>query len=520
LSTGQNSKFAVAADDVIALGGEWGIPMKTDEAAHYAVALNRLSKDLAQLDDMSPTNVPVSDERAGSVYLSDSSNDPSHFFIWRCDIRCSDTGTLAGLTVGLKDNISLAGVPMTLGSRFLESYVPNTNATVAARLLDAGARIIGKLNMDSFSHAAQSFGGGLGDFVPPLNPVDPGRMTGGSSSGAAAAVAAGEVDLAIGGDQGGSIRIPSSWCGVVGLKPTHGLIPHTGAIGIEPTLDHLGPIAQSVDLISIALGTLAGGDGCDPRQAAIPRIDFGQPPVVDKVDGLRIGLLREGFGSDDSDADVDRIVSNAVGWLSARGAEIQEVSVPGHIACQLLARAMVFLGQYMFFQYFESPFVQSYHQSAFTTAFADFIKTRPGLLPPRVKLSLLLGSADRQRAITRYNEALRLGPIYTAMYDAAFEEVDCLVMPTVPITAPIYIPPADPDVALERTLMRGHLPNITRNTAPFNVTGHPALTVPCGDSGGLPVGIMLVGKHFSEPMLFRIAKAVESGRDKQSSTAG
>jgi len=159
--------------------------MTTDEAAHYATALNRLIEDLAQLDDLALPNTPPAVQRTASVSASDSSKDPSHFFIWHCDIQSSNAGTLAGLTVGLKDNISLAGVPMTLGSKFLENYVPNVDATVASRLLGAGARIVGKLNMDSFSHAAQSFGGGVGDFVPPLNPVDPGRMTGGSSSGAA-----------------------------------------------------------------------------------------------------------------------------------------------------------------------------------------------------------------------------------------------------------------------------------------------------------------------------------------------
>ena len=177
----------------------------------------------------------------------------------------------------------------------MDGYIPDFDATVVTRLLDAGATIVGKLNMEDFS-----FGGpgvaGVGDFGRPLNPHDAGYVTGGSSSGCGAAIAAGEIDIALGGDQGGSIRIPAAWSGCLGLKATHGLIPHSGVFGLEPSVDYVGPMTRTVDDLAAVLQCVAGPDGYDPRQAKCRRAPGLCRRAWPKLKGLRIGVLAEGFG--------------------------------------------------------------------------------------------------------------------------------------------------------------------------------------------------------------------------------
>ena len=192
-------------------------------------------------------------------------------------IRTRDDGPLAGRRVAVKDNIEVAGVPMMNGSSAVAGFVPRRDATVVTRLLDAGAVVTGKAVCENLCFSGGSHTAFTG---PVFNPWDRGRSAGGSSSGSAALVAAGHADLALGGDQGGSIRIPASFCGVVGHKPTHGLVPYTGAFPIENTLDHLGPITRTVRDAALMLGVLAGPDGLDPRQQAHqhgPRAGRGLP---------------------------------------------------------------------------------------------------------------------------------------------------------------------------------------------------------------------------------------------------
>src|SRR5499427_5045935 len=197
------------------------------------------------------------------------SEDPVGAFIRRCRVKGADTGPLAGKTVGLKDHVALAGVPLTFSSHMMDGYVPDFDATIVTRLLDAGATIVGKLKMEEFSWGGPGLSG-VGDYGRPLNPHNREHVTGGSSSGSGAAVAGGAVDIALGGDQGGSIRLPAAWCGIVGLMPTHGLVPHSGVFGLEPTIDYVGPMARTVDEVAIALQCVAGRDGYDPRQAHVP----------------------------------------------------------------------------------------------------------------------------------------------------------------------------------------------------------------------------------------------------------
>src|SRR5215468_10488907 len=221
------------------------------------------------------------------------------------EIKGADGGPLAGRQVAIKDNIAVAGVPMMNGSATVEGYVPLRDATVVTRLLDAGATITGKAVCEDLCFSGGSHTSRTG---PVRNPWDPTRSAGGSSSGSAALVAAGLADMATGGDQGGSVRIPAAYSGVVGHKPTHGLVPYTGAFPIEQTIDHLGPMARTVADVALALGVMAGPDGLDPRQPAALEV----PDYVAELDrgaaGLRVGVVTEGFGRENSEPAVDAAV--------------------------------------------------------------------------------------------------------------------------------------------------------------------------------------------------------------------
>src|SRR5215469_8033880 len=244
------------------------------------------------------------------------------------ELTTASDGPLAGRRVAIKDNIEVAGLPMMNGSATVEGFTPRRDATVVTRVLAAGGMITGKSVCEDLCFSGGSHTSRTG---PVRNPWDRSRTTGGSSSGSAALVASRHADLALGGDQGGSVRIPSSFCGTVGHKPTHGLVPYTGAFPIENTIDHLGPITRNVHDAALLLTVLAGRDGLDPRQ----RHD---PPAADYlagldagVAGLRIGVVTEGFAIPDrSQPGVDEAVRAAIARLAAAGADVSEISVPWH----------------------------------------------------------------------------------------------------------------------------------------------------------------------------------------------
>ncbi|WVM91481.1 amidase family protein [Halopseudomonas pachastrellae] len=211
----------------------------------------------------------------------------------KTQIKGADSGPLSGKTVVIKDNVAVAGVPMANGSYSIDGYVPSEDATVVTRLLAAGATVVGKAVCEDLCFSGASFTSASG---PVLNPWDTSRNAGGSSSGSAVLVLTGEADLAIGGDQGGSIRMPSAWSGTVGHKPTYGLVPYTGGFPIERTIDHLGPMGRTVRDVAMMLDVLAGPDGQDPRQKQVPEKTDTLSTLDAGVGSLRIGLLREGFG--------------------------------------------------------------------------------------------------------------------------------------------------------------------------------------------------------------------------------
>ncbi|MFG2030073.1 amidase [Streptomyces sp. NPDC048825] len=413
-------------------------------------------------------------------------------------------GPLAGRRVAIKDNVAVAGIPLMNGSETVRGFVPNADATVVTRLLAAGATIAGKAVCEDLCFSGASHTSKTG---PVRNPWDRDRTSGGSSSGSAALVASGAVDLAIGGDQGGSIRIPASFCGVVGHKPTFGLVPYTGAFPIEQSIDHLGPIAPTVADAAAMLTVIAGADGKDPRQ---PTGVTGKDYVteLDQLDhGLRIGVVTEGFDQANSDPGVNAVVRQAIESLTAAGHVAEDVSIPWHkhgaaiwdvISVEGATWQMVQGNAYgLNWKGTYDPDQMAYYGRRW--------RHDPSAFSETVKLVALGGTyALRNGYGASYAKARNLEGTLAAAYDAVLESYDVLVMPTLPITASL-IPP--PDAPVGEVIARAL--EMVSNTAPLNVTGHPACSIPAGLSDGLPVGLMVVGKKYDDAGVLRAAHAFE-----------
>jgi amidase len=513
------------ADDVVALAATLGIHLAPTEARLFT---ERLQNQVATMEAFLELRVaeehrpPLRHFARDPGHRPTEAEDPLNVFIRRCRVPGAASGPLAGRSIGLKDHIAVAGVPMTLGSHFMDGYIPDFDATVVTRLLDAGATITGKMNMEDFS-----FGGpgvaGVGDFGRPLNPHDHGRVTGGSSSGSGAAVAAGLVDIALGGDQGGSIRIPAAWSGCVGLKATHGLIPHSGVFGLEASVDYVGPMTRNVEDLAVVLQCLAGRDGYDPRQAAVPATlpDY-VAALGDRIAGLKIGVLAEGFDLPSLEPDVDRTVRAALGVLERLGAELARVSVPLHAtAAQALGPLFLEGARAGHDSNFAGAFGGDFAPASFMSFFGRAKRSHSHELPLNFKVALLAGTYAHERLNGRLlAKAQALRPTITAQYREAFRSVDVLAMPTCPTKADRYETPADHAEAIDLTLFGGgrgkDISILGANTMPFNYTGFPALSLPCGKSDGLPVALQLVAPHFREDALIRVAHAYQRAVEWQS----
>ena len=458
----------------------------------------------ARLDQLSEPSLPVKYPRT-SGYRPEPADNPLGAWYWRSQIPGAETGPLAGKTVAIKDNVCVAGVPMMNGTSVLEGYVPDVDATIVTRILDAGGTIMGKAVCESLCFSGGSH---TSDTGPVHNPHKRGYTAGGSSSGSAALVAAGEVDMAIGGDQGGSIRVPSSWCGVYGLKPTYGLVPYTGVFPIELTLDHTGPIARSAADIAQLLEVLAGPDGLDPRQREGLTGQAYTEALTGDVSGLSLGILEEGFGLEGlSQQDVDDTVTEAARSFEDLGATVKSVSIPQHLDGVHIWNAIAVEGAAMLMVAGNSMGTnwKGHYTTGLLDVYARSRRTRADDLSETTKLVILLGQYMQDRYHGRYYaKAQNLAPTLAAAYNEALTDVDLLVMPTTPMKA-TAIPP--PDVGREEYAARAL--EMINNTCPFNVTGLPAITVPCGKSDGLPIGMMLVGRSGDDATVLRAADAYD-----------
>jgi amidase len=421
------------------------------------------------------------------------------------EIASGAEGPLSGRAVAIKDNITVAGIPMMNGSRVMEGFIPSRDATTVQRLLDAGAIIAGKSVCEELCCSGSSFTSASG---PVRNPWDRKREAGGSSSGSGALVAAGAVELALGGDQGGSVRIPASLCGIVGLKPTYGLVPYTGAFPIERTLDHLGPMTRTVKDAALLLTVLAGPDGHDPRQGLdMPAVDY-RAALTGEVAGLRVGVVVEGFGQPGALPEVDELVRSAAQRLSQIGCAVSEISVPWHREALHLF-AVIFTDGATYQMLEGNGYglgVDGLYDPELMAHFARQRAVKIDECGVTIKATAVAGHYGLNRlGGASYAKARNLLPHLRAAYDAALTQNDVLVMPTVPGTADTLPEGSPGDFALlERTLGKAF------NTSPLNVTGHPAISVPAGLVDGLPVGMMIVGKRFDDATVLKVADAFES----------
>ena len=505
-------------EQVLEIAEDFGFELSGEEARSLCNLVQGAIKSYRHLEAMVEFRPPVRYPRTVG-WRPEAKDNPFNGWYWRSEINGAPEGPLKGKTVGVKDAICVAGVPMMNGSRVLEGFIPDIDATVVTRLLDAGATILGKTSAEDCSFSGASHTSALG---PVPNPRKPTHAAGASSNGSAVVLVTEQVDMALGGDQGGSIRIPAAWSGVVGHKPTYGLVPYTGCMMIEMTLDHCGPMANTVEDVALMLSAIAGPDPLDPRQRGVIPADWVRdysPAIGKGVAGMRIGLVKEGFGQDPwedlglggSEEVVDAKVRAAARRLAEQGAVVEEVSIPMHIDGAYIFTAIIREGatEFMVKGNNTGSNWQGFYNTAMLDAVARGVAARPNDLPPTVKTVMLTGEYMKRHYHGRYYaKAQNLRPALVNAYDDVLADYDVLVMPTVPFRA-TPIPP--PDCPLEEYV---HFAlNMSNNTSQFDVTGHPSASVPCGMEDGLPIGMMITGRHFDDLTVLQVADAVEKSGD-------
>lgn len=412
-------------------------------------------------------------------------------------------GLLEGIPVGIKDNMCTKGIKTTCGSRILENFVPPYESTVTQKLKDAGAIAVGKTNLDEFAMGSSTENSG---YQVTANPWDLERVPGGSSGGSAAAVAAEECVVALGSDTGGSIRQPASLCGVVGLKPTYGLVSRFGLVAYASSLDQIGPFARSVEDAAILLGAIAGYDRADSTSLKVEIPDYTQflKPDFKSNGGLKVGVITETFGEGLNPTVADA-VKTAIEQLKDLGAEVREISCPrfryGLPTYYIIApsEASANLARYDAVKY-------GIRQES-DSLMSMYTKTRAAGFGAEVKRRIMIGTYTLSAGYydAYYLKAQKVRTLIKQDFEKAFEQVDVLISPTSPTTA---------FKAGEKTEdpLSMYLSDLM--TIPVNLAGLPGMSIPCGfDDRGLPIGLQLIGNVLREDVLFRTAYAYEQATE-------
>ncbi|AVX32145.1 aspartyl/glutamyl-tRNA(Asn/Gln) amidotransferase subunit A [Carboxydocella thermautotrophica] len=407
-----------------------------------------------------------------------------------------ELGPLAGIPFALKDNMCTRGIRTTCSSKILHNFIPPYNATVWDKLQAAGAVLVGKTNLDEFAMGSSTENSG---FFPTHNPYDLERVPGGSSGGSAAAVAAGEALFSLGSDTGGSIRQPAAFCGLVGLKPTYGLVSRYGLIAFASSLDQIGPFARTVRDCALITQTIAGHDPKDSTSAGLPVPDYLQA-LEGGVKGLKVGVPREYYQVEGIQPEIRAAVEKTIKALEDLGAEVGECSLP-HTRYALAtyyliapAEASSNLARYDGVQYglrVEGEDIVEMYK-----------KTRSQGFGPEVKRRIMLGTYALSSGYydAYYLKALKVRTLIKQDFDQAFARFDVLLSPTTPTVAFKFGEKAADPISM-------YLSDIF--TMSSNLAGIPAISIPVGLTDGLPVGVQFMGKAFDEATLFRVSYAVE-----------
>ncbi|KSU81200.1 aspartyl/glutamyl-tRNA(Asn/Gln) amidotransferase subunit A [Fictibacillus enclensis] len=408
--------------------------------------------------------------------------------------------TLAGLPIALKDNISTKGLRTTSGSKILDNFNPIYDATVANRLYKAGAVTIGKLNMDEFAMGSSNENSG---FHVTKNPWNTDYVPGGSSGGSAASVAASEVLFSLGSDTGGSIRQPAAYCGVVGLKPTYGLVSRFGLIAFASSLDQIGPITRTVEDNAYLLQAIAGHDPMDSTSANVDVPDY-LSSLTGDIKGLRIAVPKE-YLAEGVNPEVKEKVIEALKVLEAQGATWEEVSLPHSkyaLATYYLlssSEASANLSRFDGVRYGvrsdNAENLLELYKNSRSEGFGDEVKRR-------IMLGTFALSSGYYDAY--YKKAQKVRTLIKNDFEQVFNDFDVIIGPTTPTTAfKIGEKTDDPLTMYANDIL----------TIPVNLAGVPAISVPCGFSNGLPVGLQIIGKHFDERTIYRVASVYEQATE-------
>lgn len=387
-----------------------------------------------------------------------------------------DRGPFHGIPIAYKDLFYTKGVRTTAGSLIFRDFVPSYDAAVVERLTAAGAVSIGKTNQHELAFGITSKNPHFGAV---LNPLDTSRLAGGSSGGSAAAIAAGFLPLAMGTDTGGSVRIPAAFCGITGLKPGYGRVSRYGVLPLAFSLDHIGPLGATVEDCALAMNVIASPDARDASCARTPPPDFNLP-ALDNLNGIRVGVPAN-FFFDRVQEDVARAVRRSASEMQRLGAHLREVRVPNFEDANLSARIIQF-----------SEVAALYVNQRDASQFGNDVWA--------------LLEQGRMLSGYEYVNAQRVRTVLRRDIDALWREIDVLVCPTTPATAPL----ADRDTVEINGEMEDTRMATTRLARGINLFGEPALSMPCGvGDEGLPVGLQLISAPFTEPRLLQIAKTLE-----------
>lgn len=513
LEVDANSK--VTLEDLRAQPAKLGVHLQPEEEPDYHLILLALDKSahkiMAMEDYYQPTDLDKFPRE--NVYLPEKEENPKGAWAYKVSIKGSGSGKLANKTVCIKDCVEVAGVPQVFGTDAYEPWVPEADATVVTRVLEAGANVVGMGVCENQSSSTSSNTAASGNVE---NPYGDGYSAGGSSSGCGYLVGSGEIDLGIGCDQGGLIRVPSAHCGIVGFKPTFGLVPYTGIGSLETNIDHCGPMTRTVLENCDMLEVMAGQDGFDDRQAGAPAKPAVPPyrelTINSSLAGMKIGILKEALEVPAMTSSMKQKFMEATKQLQALGAEVVEVSIPYHdvapeiwMVGQRVSGAVRKLG------------LQTGRRLLKSTKNMDHIMpiTQYSFdrTPVPVKNGLINGLYLSEKYPSLYTKCINLSFKATAEYNKALESVDVLITPTTPMVAPPHgIRDGTPIELIKNTI------GLNANTGIFNMTGHPAISVPMGflpavdnPQVKLPVGLQIVGKHYDEVSVFRAAYGWELG---------